>query len=88
MGGPDDAAFRFGPDSIAAGVGDLAPGQSIRWGSTLTRAASSGDLGVSIGIIDIGVAGADGAEATTRPITFFTVWWRRDRNAPWRYLAE
>lgn len=88
MGGPDDATFRFGPDSIAAGVGDTAPGTTITWAPTMVRAASSGDLGVSIGIITITAAATDTSAARSRGIPFFTVWRRASPRDPWRYIAE
>jgi hypothetical protein len=88
MGGPDDAAFRFGPDSIAAGVGDAAPGTTITWEPTTVRAATSGDLGVSIGFITIGSAAANSEASPPRRIPFFTVWHRSSTQDPWRYIAE
>jgi hypothetical protein len=88
MGGPDDATFRFGPDSISVGVGDAAPGTTITWEPTTVRAATSGDLGVSIGFITIESAATDSAASRARRIPFFTVWHRPSTREPWRYIAE
>lgn len=87
MGGPDVAAFVVGNDAIAASVsaGGPASGSAVTWGPDRVIAASSGDLGVTIGVIVSNTVAADGS----RPrFAFFTVW-RRDTPAdPWRYVAE
>jgi hypothetical protein len=88
MGGPDDAMFRFGPDSIAAGVGNAVPGTTITWEPTTVRAATSGDLGVSIGLITIATSATDTSAPRQRRIPFFTVWHRPSTRDPWRYIAE
>ena len=45
-------------------------------------AASSGDLGVSIGII------RPNDPKETQSFPFFTVWRRDGPDKPWRYIAE
>ena len=84
MGGPDDAAFLFGPAEIGQGVGSgNTPGTTIVWAPDSVRVASSGDLGVTLGFITI----TERARAPRR-IPFFTVWRRDDVSQPWRFVAE
>jgi hypothetical protein len=80
--GPD---FLYGPEAIGAGVGQGAEGPStLTWGPDHVIVASSGDLGVSIGHINIpGEAGAP-----VRRVPFFTIWRRDSPGAPWRFVAE
>jgi ketosteroid isomerase-like protein len=85
MGGPGDADFVYGPDAIAASVGAGRDGPStLTWGPDHVVVASSGDLGVSIGHINI--PGENGAPA--RRVPFFTIWRRESPAAPWRFVAE
>ncbi len=83
MGGPRRATFVIGPDSIADAVSAGAPPgpSNLTWGSDHVLAAPSGDLGVSIGHINI-----PGPPAARIP--FFTIWRRDGLGAPWRYVAE
>jgi hypothetical protein len=88
-GGPTDAAFRFGPDSIGAGVGGgVTAGTTVTWEPTEALVASSGDLGVTLGIITITNAASAGVPATTNKVPYFTVWRRAGPGAPWRFVAE
>ena len=56
----------------------------LRWSSDRTVAASSGDLGLSIGRIYPNGAAPAGQPAS---IPFFTIW-HRDPGGQWRYIAE
>lgn len=84
------ASFTFGPDAIAR---DVAAGVDsttrITWGPDETRVASSGDVGVTIGIITIERTTTAGA-APTPPLRlpYFTIWRRDGVTQPWRYVAE
>lgn len=83
IGGPPDADFIYGPAAIGAavGAGETGPSQ-LKWGSDHVVVASSGDLGVSIGHIDI--PGPDGGPV--RRVPFFTVW--RKIGGVWKFVAE
>ena len=78
------ANFRVGLDAIATGFPEEGPAK-INWSTEKSYVASSGDLGVSIGMIrpnDPPKAGEpDG-------FPFFTVWKREGPDQPWRYIAE
>ncbi|HYJ51622.1 MAG TPA: DUF4440 domain-containing protein [Allosphingosinicella sp.] len=81
----EGAAIAIGLDAITAHFPEGQTTSPLNWRTERSYAASSGDLGVSIGIIR-----ANGPVPEGRPasIPFFTVW-RRDRtDAPWRYVAE
>lgn len=84
MGGPESADFLFGPKAIGAGVGAGESGPStLTWGPDhKVLAASSGDLGVTIGYINS--PAADGQPARRFP--FFTVW--KKVNGVWKFVAE
>jgi ketosteroid isomerase-like protein len=72
-------------EAISAGVDNGEPVSPVRWSTARSPVASSGDLGIAMGIIRRSQPGADG-----RPdiASFFTVW-RRDRpDGEWRYIAE
>jgi hypothetical protein len=74
--------FRIGPDAIAEGFKGETGSAKIHWSAERTFAASSGDLGVSIGTISPN----DPKEGAGFP--FFTVWRRDGPDQPWRYIAE
>ncbi|NOT09074.1 MAG: nuclear transport factor 2 family protein [Gemmatimonadales bacterium] len=86
MGGPDDATFLIGAEAVAGGVGGGGPstGSPVNWSSDKVIVASSGDFGVSIGMIRQNKPEAGRASA----FPFFTIWRRASPNAPWRYIAE
>jgi ketosteroid isomerase-like protein len=83
MGGATDTTFVFGAEAIARGV---PAGSSVSWGPNRVIVASSGDLGVTIGMIYPNQRPADGSQPAGFP--FFTVWRRSGPAAPWRYIAE
>lgn len=83
MGGPGPIAV--GLDAVTAGFPEGETTSPVSWGTERSFIASSGDLGVSIGIIR---ANGPVPEGQSARFPFFTIW-RRDRpGAPWRYVAE
>lgn len=83
------AEFTFGAAAIGASVqAGIAPGTTITWGPDEARVASSGDLGVTLGIITVRRHLAGGGPAQESRFPFFTIWRRDDVRAPWRYVAE
>ena len=83
-----DASFTFGPEAIGKAVSDGEPatGSSVSWAADKALAASSGDLGVTIGFIWPNDPPPAGQPARRFP--FFTIWRRPSVNDPWRYVAE
>ncbi len=75
------AGFAVGLDAIAAGFPENEP-TTIHWSTERSFAASSGDLGVSIGTI------RSNDPAKGEAFAFFTVWRRDGPGKPWRYVAE
>ncbi|HEU4958079.1 MAG TPA: nuclear transport factor 2 family protein [Sphingomicrobium sp.] len=75
------AGFAYGLDAVVAGFKEEGPAQ-IHWGTERSFAASSGDLGVSIGTI------RSNDPAKNEAFPFFTVWRRDGPDKPWRYIAE
>lgn len=75
------AGFAIGLDAIAAGFKEEGPA-TVHWGTERSFAASSGDLGVSIGTI------RSNDPAKNEAFPFFTVWRRDGPDRPWRYIAE
>lgn len=89
MGGPDAVQFVRGPEAISKAVGSAPPGGSISWGPNEVIVSSTGDLGVSIGTIQVVAPSQDKTGVTsTREVPFFTIWRRRTPADPWRYVAE
>ena len=84
MGGPASASFVFGPDDIAAVVADSIPSSpsSVVWNADRVIIASSGDLGITVGVIH------EKTDPNGRGFPFFTVWRRGGPDQPWRYVAE
>jgi hypothetical protein len=88
MGGPQNAAFVVGSEAIGDMVSDGKPAEPspLSWAPDRTLVASSGDLGVTIGLIRRNTPSADPNAPPGFP--FFTVWRRATVNDPWRYIAE
>jgi ketosteroid isomerase-like protein len=89
LGGPGDADFVSGPAAIAAAVTGGEPTSTscpVTWSAEEVRVASSGDLGVTFGIIRAKEAAAPGQPPAAFP--FFTIWRRASLEEPWRYVAE
>jgi ketosteroid isomerase-like protein len=86
LGGPGDAALVIGAENIARVVsqGQPATGSSLFWAPDQVIVASSGDLGMTIGMI---YPNAPAAGQPTK-FPFFTIWRRANASAPWRYVAE
>jgi ketosteroid isomerase-like protein len=87
MGGPDSPALVFGADSIGRRIGGDGPTDSspVSWGPHRVIVASSGDLGVTIGMIRPNSTSKPGGPAG---FPFFTVWRRSSPAAGWLYIAE
>ena len=86
-GGPNEASFLVGSAMIGQSVGAGSPGGSpVSWGPDSVLVASSGDLGVTFGMIRSNAPGRDGNFPS--PIPFFTVWRRASATDAWRYVAE
>lgn len=88
MGGPGAAGFVIGSEAIgrAVSAGDPPGGSPVSWAPDRVIVASSGDLGVTIGMIRPNARPADGSQPAG--FAFFTVWRRATPNDPWRYVAE
>jgi ketosteroid isomerase-like protein len=87
LGPASEAGLRVGVDKVARGVAGADPldkPSTITWGPDKSIVASSGDLGVTIGMIrsDAPAAGQPPA------FPFFTIWRRPTPDSPWRYIAE
>ena len=84
MGGASAPVFVVGPENIGRTVSAGQPdgGSTLSWAPDRVLVASSGDLGVTIGVIHPNVP--DGGKG----FPFFTIWRRQSPRAPWRYVAE
>lgn len=84
--GASDAKLVVGPENIArlVAAGEPATGSTLSWAPDKVLVASSGDLGVTIGMIHPNAPAA--GQPTSFP--FFTIWRRPSPTAPWRYVAE
>jgi ketosteroid isomerase-like protein len=85
MGGPNDAGFVLGNDKIGRNIGADGPTDSspVSWSADSVIVASSGDLGITFGLIR-----SNAKPPAQPPIPFFTIWRRANPSAPWRYVAE
>ena len=88
MGGTDDAAFIVGSEAIGMFVSEGKPAEpsTLEWAPDRTIVATSGDLGVTIGLIR--QKAPDAGSAAPQVFPFFTVWQRANPQEPWRYIAE
>jgi len=88
MGAANDAAFVVGAEAIGNTVSGGKPAEpsTLVWAPDRVIVASSGDLGVTIGLIRDTAPGPDPNAPTVFP--FFTVWQRATTTEPWRYVAE
>jgi ketosteroid isomerase-like protein len=86
-GGPNEANYLVGSQAIGSAVGAGSPsGSPVSWGPDSVLVASSGDLGVTFGMIRSNSPGPGGNYPS--PVPFFTVWRRASLNDSWRYIAE
>lgn len=88
LGLPSEGHVVVGPAAIARTVSGGQPldaPSTIVWGADTALVASSGDLGITFGVIRPKSPPTDqpGAGAS-----FFTIWRRASPTAPWRYVAE
>ena len=88
MGRPDAAGFVIGSEAIgrAVSAGDPPGGSPVSWAPDRVIVASSGDLGVTIGLIRPNARPGDGSQHAG--FAFFTIWRRSTPQDPWRYVAE
>lgn len=86
LGGAEEAELVVGAENIARVVstGQPATGSTLFWAPDRVIVASSGDLGVTIGMIHPHAPAA--GQPTNFP--FFTIWRRASPTDPWRYIAE
>jgi len=87
LGGPNDAGFVIGNELIGRNIGQGGPTDSspVSWSADEAIVASSGDLGVTFGLIRTNLQAG-----TTTPLPppqpFFTIW--RKVSGVWKYIAE
>lgn len=87
MGGAASSEFVVGAAAIAARIGGADMKASpVTWGADTAFVASSGDLGITFGVIRP-VNPPPGASPTGGN-AFFTIWRRANTGAPWKYVAE
>ena len=87
MGGPASPAFVVGASTIAKSIGgDDMTASTVNWGADTAFVASSGDLGITFGVIRANKPPAGSDPAAGSP--FFTIWRRANVQSPWRYVAE
>ncbi len=88
MGGAASPGYIVGPAAIARAVDGGPPGSPspVVWSTETALVASSGDLGISFGLIRSKGAPSTGAPPPGQP--FFTIWSRSGPDAEWRYIAE
>jgi ketosteroid isomerase-like protein len=86
MGGPDAAGFVIGAEAIGRAVGEGSPTDrsEVEWSADRVRVASSGDLGITFGMIRF----HEPKKGQPAAVPFFTIWRRDDTSLPWRYIAE
>lgn len=85
--GPPAGPYVLGAAAIGRSVGGDGPTDSspVHWAADhRVIVASSGDLGITMGLIHRHDPGAD----PRPPFAFFTIWRRASADAPWRYVAE
>ena len=83
VGPPSDGRFTVGAEAIARAVSGGQPldaPSTITWGADTAIVASSGDLGITFGVI------RPKNDARAPGSSFFTIW--RKSNGVWRYVAE
>ena len=83
MGGPADTVWVVSAEAIgrSIGAGDTTTTSPVHWNADQVFVASSGDLGITFGMIRVHVGDAP-------PMPFFTIWARDSATGEWRYIAE
>ena len=86
MGGPKAVGFVVGAEAIGRAVGEGSPADrsEVEWSADRALVASSGDLGITFGMIRFHTP----QQGQPAAVPFFTIWRRDDPSAPWRYIAE
>lgn len=86
MGGPKAVGFVHGAEAIGRVVGEGSPTDrsDVEWSADQVLVASSGDLGITFGMIRFHKP----EEGRPAAVPFFTIWRRDDPSRPWRYIAE
>jgi ketosteroid isomerase-like protein len=76
--------FTIGADAIGRAIGAGSPDASspVSWNADRTIIASSGDLGITLGMI------RRNSDPSKPGSPFFTIWRRASPRDPWRYIAE
>lgn len=88
MGGAATPVYVVGAENIgrAVGAGSSGTGSPVVWAPDFrVIVASSGDLGITLGLIRPHTPPPPGQPPG---FAFFTIWRRPDTAAPWRYVAE
>ncbi|MBL0938646.1 MAG: DUF4440 domain-containing protein [Gemmatimonadaceae bacterium] len=88
VGPPTLGRFVVGAQAIAASVAGSQPlnaPSTITWKADMALVAPGGDLGITFGVIRPKQPPADNPDAGA---SFFTIWRKSSRSAPWRYVAE
>jgi ketosteroid isomerase-like protein len=80
-----ESGFTIGARAIGDSIGSDAPPSPVTWGADDVLVASSGDLGVTFGMIRPNGPVPEGRPAAS---PFFTIWRRSGPNERWRYIAE
>lgn len=88
LGGPSVPGFLVGNEAIGKSIGGNSPQPQspVSWGADRVIVASSGDLGVTFGMITQNAPAAGSSERQSFP--FFTVWRRAGPTEAWKYIAE
>jgi hypothetical protein len=87
MGPPTTPGFVVGADAIGRSVAAPSPlnePSPVYWGADTALVASSGDLGITFGVIRQHKPQSPNAPGAP----FFTIWHRQNASAPWKYIAE
>jgi hypothetical protein len=87
MGGAGSASYIVGAAAIAQLVGgnDM-KASPVTWSADTAFVASSGDLGITFGVIHPNSLPAGAPHNPGN--SFFTIWLRADARSAWRYVAE
>jgi ketosteroid isomerase-like protein len=86
LAGGSEPGLIVGAENIArlVAAGQPATGSNLRWAPDKVIVASSGDLGVTIGMIHPNTP----EPGQPADFPFFTIWRRATPTASWRYIAE
>ena len=87
VGGATEPGFVRGAEAIGRviGAGESTTSSSVSWAPDDVIVASSGDLGVTFGMIRFNTPRPAGQPSA---VPFITIWRRASPNDPWRYVAE